>query len=236
MAIDFHSHVLPGIDDGSASVEESLQMLAMQASQGITHTVATPHFYPSHQRFEEFLERRAQALETLQQAMAGKNGLPEVIAGAEVHYFPGIGSCEALKQLTIGGGRYILIEMPAAQWTQRMYQELADISANQGLVPVAAHVDRYLGTFSTRGIPEKLMEFGCLIQANASAFLTPLAARQSLALLRREQIHLLGSDCHNVSSRPPQLGKALDKIRSALGEEAIARLDGLGQQVLFSKQ
>lgn len=231
--IDFHSHVLPGIDDGSADTEESLGLMAMQARQGVTHTVATPHFYPDHQRFEDFLRRRGEAEALLRRAMEGKEGLPELTVGAEVHFFRGIGDCEELKQLTIGSGKYILIEMPYGQWSDRMYQELSDISARQGLVPLIAHVDRYVGTFSDRGIPERLMEAGCLIQANASAFLTPLAGRLSVRMLRRERIHLLGSDCHDLRSRPPRLGQAVERIRRALGEEAVARLEDLGKQILF---
>lgn len=231
--IDFHSHVLPGIDDGSANIEESLALLELQARQGITHTVATPHFYPGHQSFESFLRRRSQAEAELRQAMAEKTGLPELTVGAEVHYFRGIGQCEALKALTVGSGKYILIELPYGQWSDRMYQELEEISEKQGLIPVIAHVDRYLGTFSTRGIPEKLMGHGCLIQVNASAFLTPLARRLSLKMLRREQIHLLGSDCHDLSSRPPRLGEAVEKLRGAMGEGALARLEALGERVLF---
>ncbi len=233
MTIDFHSHVLPGIDDGSSSLEESLALMALQGQQGITHTVATPHFYPGHQRFADFLSRRAEAEALLRQALKEKPGLPELTVGAEVHYFSGIGSCEELKQLTIGPGRFILIEMPHGDWSGRMYQDLADISARQELTPVIAHVDRYFGSFSTRGIPEKLMEAGCLLQANASAFLTPLGARLTMGLLRREQIHLLGSDCHDLHTRPPRLGQALERIRAKLGEDAVARLERVGKTVLF---
>ena len=55
--IDFHSHILPGVDDGSQSVQESLAMLKMEAEQGIQHVIATPHFYPKHDSPEHFLER-----------------------------------------------------------------------------------------------------------------------------------------------------------------------------------
>ena len=59
--IDFHSHILPGIDDGSESVEQSIAMLRMEAEQGITHVVATPHFYPRHDTPQRFLQRRKDA-------------------------------------------------------------------------------------------------------------------------------------------------------------------------------
>ena len=61
MFIDFHTHILPGIDDGSASVEESIELLKAEAAQGITKVVATPHFYANYDSPERFLERRAKA-------------------------------------------------------------------------------------------------------------------------------------------------------------------------------
>ena len=70
--IDFHSHVLPGIDDGSKSVEQSIAMLKREAEQGITHVVATPHFYPQEDRPEKFLRRREKAFEKVTGAAKGK--------------------------------------------------------------------------------------------------------------------------------------------------------------------
>ena len=69
--VDFHSHILPSIDDGSRSVEESIGMLRAMAKQGITHVVATPHFYPQHDTPERFLKRRAEAEAALREAMVG---------------------------------------------------------------------------------------------------------------------------------------------------------------------
>ena len=85
---DFHSHILPGIDDGSRCVEESIAMLRMEAEQGITQVIATPHFYPSHHRPEDFLAKRREAEEGLQEARSGQDGLPRVLVGAEVYFFP----------------------------------------------------------------------------------------------------------------------------------------------------
>ena len=119
--VDFHSHILPGVDDGSKSVEESLELLRMEAQQGIRHVLATPHFYASHDTPERFLKRRAAAWEKLRAAMANEPGLPEVTLGAEVYYFNGISDSDVLKELTIGKKRFILIEMPLPPWTDRMY-------------------------------------------------------------------------------------------------------------------
>jgi len=76
MVIDFHTHVLPGIDDGSASLDESLEMLRMEMLQGIKTVVATPHFYAHHDEPDRFIERRAMAEERLRQAMGGIEGMP----------------------------------------------------------------------------------------------------------------------------------------------------------------
>lgn len=222
MLTDFHSHILPGVDDGSKSVEESLELLRMEAAQGIRHVIATPHFYPRHDSPERFLRRRAAALEELKEAMANEEGLPRINVGAEVYFYSGISDSEVLPQLTLGGKRHILIEMPFGHWSESMYRELEEISAKQGLTPIIAHVDRYIRPFKTHGIPERLMELPILVQANAEFFLERRTRRMALQMLRKGQIHLLGSDCHNLKDRKPNMAEAIQLIQSHLGQEQLS--------------
>lgn len=229
---DFHSHVLPAIDDGSSSLEESLEMLRMEAAQGISRVVATPHFYPRHDTPERFLRRRTQAEGELRRAMEGESGLPELIVGAEVYFFSGISDSDILNELTIGKKHSILIEMPHSPWTESMYRELEGIWVKQGLMPVIAHVDRYIAPFRTFGIPEKLAELPVLVQANAEFFLDRRTSRMALRLLREDKIQLLGSDCHNLSSRKPNLGQALTLIEKKLGRETLDRIVRCGNELL----
>lgn len=236
MAIDFHSHILPKIDDGSQSLEESLEMLRMSAEQGIDHIVATPHFYPNQNDFERFLRRRSEAEEKLRERMEKEQGLPEISIGSEVYFFQGISDSEAISQLTIGKKRYILIEMPESPWTDSMYRELEGISVKQGLTPVIAHVDRYITPFRSFGIPERLAELPVLVQANASFFLRRTTSGMAMRMLKKGQIDLLGSDCHNIRHRPPRLGEAMALIRSRLGERMIDRLDANGRQILEDRE
>jgi protein-tyrosine phosphatase len=149
---DFHSHVLPGIDDGSKNVEMSLKMLRMLAKQGISHVVATPHFYPQYDTPERFLRRRAESEKILRDAMANESGLPTLSIGAEVYYFSGMSDSDAIRELTIDKNRCTLIEMPSMPWTEVMYRELEALYVKRGLIPVVAHVDRYLYRFSAHGI------------------------------------------------------------------------------------
>lgn len=232
MIIDFHSHILPKMDDGSASVEESIAMLQMEAAQGIRQVIATPHFYPRHDSPERFLARRKAAEAALREAMAGHDALPRVICGAEVYFFPGISECEALPELTIGGKKCILVEMPQVPWTQSMFSELEAIQAKWSLTPIIAHVDRYLGTLRSRQLPERLEELPVLVQANASFFLHPGSRGRALRMLKRDQIQLLGSDCHNLTSRPPNLDRALQVIDKRLPPSILERIDHYQQQVL----
>lgn len=221
---DFHSHILPGVDDGSRSVAESMEMLRMEAEQGIRRVIATPHFYAHNDTPERFLRRRQAAYETLKGAMAANPELPEIVLGAEVYYFPGMSESDALSELTIGGKRFILLEMPQSPWTQSMYREIEAISARQGVTPIIAHIDRYIAPLRTYGIPKRLEELPVLVQANAEFILSRHTSRMALRMLRADQIHLLGSDCHNLTSRKPEMGAALQKIEKQLGKDAIRRI------------
>lgn len=232
MMIDFHSHILPGIDDGSGSVEESIRMLRAEAEQGISKVIATPHFYAHHDSPERFLNRRKEAEERLREAMERHENMPEIEIGAEVYYFSGISESDVLKLLTIGQKRCILLEMPVSSWTPQMYKEIEAIQVKQGITPIIAHMDRYIAPFRTRGIPERLAELPVAVQVNASFFLRRSTASMAIRMLRRDQIHLLGSDCHNMDMRPPNLGPALQVIRRRLGDEAIDRILRNGESVL----
>ena len=218
--VDFHSHILPGVDDGSACLEESIAMLRMEAEQGIRYVVATPHFYAQHDSIEDFLERRAEAELRLREEMAKYENLPGLAVGAEVYYFRGISQSDVLQKLTIGHNPFCMIEMPMATWTDTMYRELERIYRDQGIRPIVAHVDRYFSRFRTFGIPEKLEELPVLVQANAS-FFNGSSSSRAMKMLRKRQIHLLGSDCHNTHSRQPNLGKAVERIKKHAGMEML---------------
>ena len=108
--IDFHSHILPGMDDGSKNIEESLALLRMLAEQGVKKVVATPHFYANDESVEKFLARRQQSYESLRAALPA--GMPEILLGAEVRYYQGISRLKELKELCVQGSNLLLLERP----------------------------------------------------------------------------------------------------------------------------
>lgn len=221
-SVDFHTHILPEVDDGSKSVEMSLQMLREEQKSGIKTVVATPHFYPNADLYEDFQERRKNALEKLKEAAKGEE-LPNIILGAEVFYAEGIENWDILSELAIEGTKFILIEIPHTGFTERHLKGLSKFEDRTGYTPIVAHLDRYMKFFNTHGLPEKLAEMELLVQVNASYFLDFPDRLQALSLLKQDKIHLLGSDCHNLTYRSPNLNLAYDIIEQKLGKEAISK-------------
>ncbi|MGM9642345.1 MAG: CpsB/CapC family capsule biosynthesis tyrosine phosphatase, partial [Eubacteriales bacterium] len=165
---DFHSHILPGIDDGSASVEESCAMLRMLEAQGITKVIATPHFYPNRTSLDRFIERRRASLELLKPTLT--DGMPRILLGAEVNYYDGIRRMEGLERLCIEGSRVLLLEMPFERWSEMTLNEVSVLSRSGKVKVVLAHIDRYI-SYQAEGDLERLLESGVLFQMNASYFI-----------------------------------------------------------------
>lgn len=217
--IDFHSHVLPSMDDGSQSVEESKQMLEEMQKQGVDIVVATPHFDMRQEGPDEFLLRRKQAMEMLAEVIPTDT---QVIVGAEVLYcgVP-LHTLDQLEQLCIGNTRYLLIETIIQEWADDFYSEMQYLMLQRNITPILAHMERYYFIGKNREMIHRLNDSGVVLQMNAEAFLKPGMSRKALKILKREPIRLLGSDCHNTSLRPPNLREACERIGKAVGQERV---------------
>ena len=133
--IDFHTHILPGMDDGSQATHESLQMLTLESEQGAQEILLTPHFYAHFDKISSFLERREYSFRKLTKALNEHDmGTPlSLRKGAEVYYFPGIGDAKQIRELTIEGTDILLLEMPFAQWTDEIYVDVKKLIEKQKL-------------------------------------------------------------------------------------------------------
>ena len=233
--IDFHSHILPGIDDGSRNVKMSLGMIDTLSLQGVHTICATSHFYVTQRTPEHFLERRQEAYELLEPVLP-KNS-PRILLGAEVLYFPGISRLEALKDLCLEGTDVLLLEMPFSEWQEYWIREVCDLALSREFTIVLAHIERYYSQ-QPRKVWDKLLELGVLMQVNADFFLQQDSifrfrnGNKALKLLKEGRIHLLGTDAHNLSSRPPIIAEARDVILQNLGQTALDRIDELGEELI----
>lgn len=230
--IDFHSHILPCVDDGSKNVGMSLDMLRRQWEHGVGHVMLTPHFYPEHDTPEHFLSARSEAFRRLQEACAGQENLPKCYLGAEVAYFRSMSESDALPELCLHDTKYILVELPMTRWDEQIYKELADIRHKQGLTPVIAHVDRYLPRFGAKKMLTKLAQLPVLMQINAAALLRKSTASLMLWAMERGIVHLLGSDSHDMTERAPDLAGAVQVIERKLGRKALERFNEMGEMIL----
>ncbi len=192
---------------------------------GAFGVILTPHFYARRDEPADFLASREQTAEHLVKRI-GENAdgeeLPRLHLGAEVEYFNAMSICAYLEQMCIGGTKYLLCEMPFYRWTGAMIDELRIIKKKRGITPIIAHIERYFSFFKTSMLDEMIAE-GFVIQSNAEAFIG-FGRGRVLKLLSEGKIHLLGSDCHNMEKRAPNIAAALDVIEKKLGAKAAEKL------------
>lgn len=230
--IDFHTHILPGIDDGSRDMDMTIRMLEAEREQGVTHICATPHFYAHRRSVEYFLERRDRALAAVKEAMSERSGLSIIFSGAEVLYFRGIAEAELLPKLCLEGTDILLLEMPFGQWAGEMVKAVETIIKKRKLHVVLAHVERYLRFQKDKTAWEQILDMPLTLQLNAESFinagsfLRPSKEHKlCLQLLAERDNCILGSDCHNMTDRKPNLAEAMAVIEKKLGEVRLETID-----------
>lgn len=230
--IDMHCHILPGVDDGARDVETSLAMLEASRAQGVQYMVATPHFYATRDRVDTFLDRRREAWETLKPRMGAD--YPGIVLGAEVAFFRGISRAERLEALKIEGTDCLLLEMPFRPWSEDDVDEVSEILEKRGYTIILAHVERYLAMRGNADYIGNLLELPVLAQINAESLLDWRQRGKLIKMVRNGQIHLLGSDCHGIHHRPPNLGEGREILRRKTGTEYLDRIDWRSEELLFN--
>ncbi|MBR1737702.1 MAG: capsular polysaccharide biosynthesis protein [Firmicutes bacterium] len=230
--IDFHSHFLPKIDDGSKSREESLKMLTLSKSYGIDTMVATPHFYIKRNSIDKFLEKRSASYEALKEKLPDDGSVPEIVLGAEVYYFNGISGAESLEKLCIGETSYMLLEMPFEQWSEKVLRDVTNIISTRNITPILAHIERFIPYQEDMSVMNEMLTLDLYVQMNAEYINGFFTRRNALNLIRENTVQLLGSDCHNMEKRKPNLDKAFSIVEKKLGKSTLERMDTLGRRIL----
>ena len=222
---DWHTHILPAMDDGSVDAAESLAMLELSAKQGVTAVVLTPHFYPQKESPIEFFRRREESLKALESAISNRIDqvdyfLPERILGAEVYYFAQLASMpkEDLKNLCIGNTKMLMVEMPQEPWDESAFRCLEELIYSRNLTPVLAHIERYYKFINNIKRLESLIGEGLLVQMNAGDLLSITTRSKAIKWIVEDRVHLLGSDCHNLNTRKSNLDKAYKILNNKVGQ------------------
>ena len=210
--IDFHTHILPNMDDGSNSVEISNQMLDSLFNDGVKLVCLTSHFYPRNESIEDFLKRRKESFKSL-----NYRGELDIRLGCEVHYYRGISVSEDIDKLCVEGTNLLLVELPFSHViNESILNEI--ISLNLKYRVVLAHIERY-------DLDENQLIFlknnGVLLQTNCEFIIDKKTSKLALNWLRDGFIDFIGSDCHNLDYRKPNYGQAIEIIKNKLENEFL---------------
>lgn len=233
---DFHTHILPGMDDGAKNVETSLEMLRMERDQGVDTVVLTPHFYGKRERADHFLKRREHAAHELFDAIDAlpqdeRESLPRLLLGAEVAWVPNLPDIEELPQLKMGDGRYMLLELPFSPWNDSMIRQIYDLMGRTGLTPVIAHLERYIKD-QRREYFDEILSLGVPIQLSSDPLLHTFSRGKILKMLKNGQGNLLASDCHDTTERAPNLALGVKVAAQKLGEKTAGSIVRRGDSLI----
>jgi protein-tyrosine phosphatase len=222
MMIDIHSHILPGIDDGSKSWDMTLAMCRLAVQDGITHIVTTPH---ADDTYSYSRDRVREVLNELSQ----KVGDQLVFSiGCDFHLsFDNIEDAIAHPQrYTIAAKQYLLVELSDYGMPPQVSDGLFKLQS-AGVVPIITHPER--NAILQRG-PERVLEWvdaGCLVQVTACAVTGlwgPVARRVGMWLLEHNALHVLATDAHDDKNRPPILSEARDAVSKQFGSDVARAL------------
>ena len=200
--IDFHTHVLPKIDDGPKDKTISGEILKQELQQGVTTVVFTPHYYGKFD-INTFLDSRKYSYQSMQQFVP--DGM-KIKLGAEVH-ITGINdpSYDTICKLAIEGTRCVLFEFPfLTTWPKNLISCVSNFIADTGYTPIIAHAERYEQFFKNPTLLSVLISMGCYIQVSTGAFLKKKSKKWAIKALQKGLVHCIGTDAHNITDRTCQ--------------------------------
>ncbi len=202
------------------------EMLRLEKEQGVDLVIATPHFYAHRTGVDQFLKKRGDALDKVMTLKSEEPGLPDIKVGAEIYYFTGIGRAEHISELAIGDTDMILLELPFRPWDREVLTDIRELKERQNLKVILAHVERYRDMQKDKSLYEDVLDEGDIIQMNAGSFIEAgvLKRRNLFKTADSGRKLILGSDCHNMSSRKPNLQEGLDILDKKFGGEKVREI------------
>jgi protein-tyrosine phosphatase len=224
---DIHAHVLPGLDDGPADLDDAADLLRSMAQSGVHRAFCTSHYRSPY--FEVTTEEMREAYEQITLHLVGeasRSAVPELVLGAEVRIgTPFEEDLRAGTIPTLGASNYVLIEFPTMEIPKRAFDYIHELNV-RGYRPILAHPERYVSVQKDKKIIDELIAMGVLMQVTAWCFLKTgknahTADKLAWELLESGKAHLVASDAHNTTTRPPQLVEAYRVIGEKLGEDVV---------------
>lgn len=217
--VDIHSHILPQVDDGSHSLDESIEMCWASADDGVRVMVATPHAHDGKHKTHD-VELLNEKVEELNNHLRGN---PKIVLGCELRFTHEIVKqlCETHTAPTIAGGPYALIEFPHAIIPPGSERPLCELMRNQ-ITPIIAHPERNAMLIAEPNRLYELVSLGVLGQMDTGSITGQFGKRvqkTARVMLENGLIHFIASDCHNMRNRLPGMSAAVALTAKIVGEE-----------------
>lgn len=233
--IDIHSHLIPKVDDGAKSPEETIELIKEAREAGITDIILTPHYIINS--YEQNAETLILLKDKLQQIINSENIKVNLHIGMEVYITDNL--VEILKQnkiLTLAGSKYLLMELPLNTNVQYLDMVIFKLIENN-IIPIIAHPERYKFVQEDPSKVRELIESGCLIQSNIGSILGiygKKAKKTIKYLLKNDLINFIATDTHRKNTIYPLLEKGIKKIEKITGKEKAEELTNLNVQKILN--
>jgi protein-tyrosine phosphatase len=221
--IDIHHHCLPGVDDGPHTLAESIDLCRMAADEGIETIIATPHVLRGRWKNTS----RAQLLSILDELRGKVGETPRIILGSE--YFFAHDMDEMLRTesiIPLAGGRYVLVEFASNAIPPLIRDPLYRVQLD-GWMPVIAHPERNIVFQAKPEILASLIRIGVKTQVTTGSVtgeFGPDAQAAAVDWLKRGWVHVMATDAHNTTKRPPRFRAARERIVALVGEQIAQAL------------
>ena len=235
--IDIHSHIIPNVDDGARSVEETFNILKEAQEAGFTDVILTSHFLLN------YYETNAQELifwkEKLQEVLKKQGTKINLHSGMEIYITNQMEELlENKKILTLANSRYMLIELPLAT-NVKYFDYVVYYLEAKGIKPIIAHPERYKCVQKDPDIVEEYIEKGFLIQCNYGSIVNLYgreAEKTIKTILKKNQVHFLGSDVHRENGTYLIILDAIKKIRKIIGENKINEITTINPKKILQNE
>ncbi len=233
--VDIHSHILPFLDDGAKDLKTAVVLVKECINQGIKTIICTPHYlYSENNDVESFIKKRDESFALLKAELEKQNITDiDFRLGAEVSFNCDLSEIKDIEKLSIEGTDYILIEMPFSTWQDGMFDYLYTLIARKNLVPIIAHVERY---YQNEREFKKLEKLDVYFQVNAAAFFDRADRKNANKLMKNKKIHLLGTDTHSISARPPKMEEGYTYIRKKYDSSYAEYIRNNGHLVIMNME
>lgn len=232
--IDFHTHILPNIDDGARSIDETFNLIKEAQEVGFDGIVLTSHYMENY--YETDVPERKVWVQAISENLENKGIQTNLYLANEIYISDNMMDLlKTQKASTINNSCYVLFEMPLNAEPLNLYDVIYSLQENK-LIPILAHPERYSYVQKEPELVYDLIEKGCLMQANYGSVIGQYGEKAEYIVkkfLESNMIHFLGSDVHRQNSIYPKIPQAIEIIQSIVGSEKLEELTTINPQLVL---